>query len=234
MPAMGNEQERRPPALSGPSQPRARLWARTCERALAHVWAISCSTTSPRHISRDVQEVPSDEPGVRVFVVLSDERLAYERSQRLISMERVRVQLEALQKRVASSHLKAPEKIGAAAARILARSHGQRYFDWVYEDGHFRHHQTADRVKAHIQVAALAFLLHRALEKRLEAARLDISATAAWQALRSVRLVEIDLGDGSTKRSVTRGTARAAAILKALGIAELHPPTPSMETSVLV
>ncbi|HWN71843.1 MAG TPA: IS1634 family transposase [Haliangium sp.] len=241
--------------------------------------------------STKVQEVPSDQPGVRVFVVHSDERLAYERSQRLKSMERVRTQLQALQKRVESGHLKAPEKIGAAAARILARSHGQRYFDWSYEDGRFRffehpvqfereqafegkyviqteeahltpveavclykdlseverafanlkdviemrpiHHQTDDRVKAHIQVAALAFLLHRALEKKLKAARLDISATAAWQALRSVRLVEIDLGDGSTKRSVTRGTGHAAAILKALGIAELHPPTPSKETPLI-
>ena len=149
------------------------------------------------------------------------------------------------------------------------------------------HHQTDDRVKAHIQVAALAFLLHRALEKKLKAARLDISATAAWQALRSVRLVEIDLGDGSTKRSVTHATfivertfdiitairaegvtdegagshpldqeaesavcasrrrrsssaARASvnsssspASLKALGITELHPPTPSKETSLI-
>jgi hypothetical protein len=41
-----------------------------------------------------------------------------------------------------------------------------------------------------------------------------------------VRVVDIDLGDGSTKRSVTRGTQRAAAVLRALAISELDPPTP--------
>ena len=37
-----------------------------------------------------MQEVPSNQPGVRVFVVHSDERLAYERAQRTKAMERVR------------------------------------------------------------------------------------------------------------------------------------------------
>src|SRR6266508_1550529 len=85
-----------------------------------------------------VQEVPSDEPGVRVFVAQSEERLAYERTQRLTAMERVRKQLAALEKRVATGKLTAPAKIGAAAARILTRSHGHRYYDWEYRDGRFR------------------------------------------------------------------------------------------------
>ena len=75
-------------------------------------------------------------------------------------------------------------------------------------------------------VAALAFLLHRAIEKKLKAARLDLSATEALTILRSVRVVDIDLGDGTTKRSVTAGTQRAAAVLRALGITELNPPIP--------
>src|ERR1700693_3501869 len=33
---------------------------------------------------------------------------------------------------------KAAEKIGAAAARILARNHGHRYYDWSCADGVFR------------------------------------------------------------------------------------------------
>jgi hypothetical protein len=41
-------------------------------------------------------------------------------------MERVRARLEKLQRRVAEGRLKAPEKIGAAAARILACNHGHR------------------------------------------------------------------------------------------------------------
>jgi transposase len=231
-----------------------------------------------------VQEVPAEEPGVRVFVVKSDERLTYERTERHKAMARVRAELEALQRRVAQGKLKAPEKIGAAAARILGRHHGHRYYGWEYSEGAFRffdhpetlpreealegtyvlqtteptltpveavtlykrlseverafchlkdvielrpiYHQTDQRVQAHIFVAALAFLLHRAVEKKLKAAGLDLSTTEALQALRTVRVVEIQLADGRTKRSVTRGTARAARILAALGITDLEPPTP--------
>jgi transposase len=184
-----------------------------------------------------VQEVPSQQPGVRVFIVHSDDRLAYERAQRVTAMERVRAKLETLQRRVATGRLKATEKIGAAAARILARNHGHRYYDWSCADGVFRffehpvhftreqayegkyviqseepdlsafdamrlykdltevervfanlkdvidlrpiYHRTDARVEAHIFVAALAFLLHRAIEKKLKAARLDLSATEA-------------------------------------------------------
>jgi transposase len=84
-----------------------------------------------------VQEVASNEPGIRVFVVHSDERLAFERKQRLKSMGRVRAELEALAERVAKGRLKAAEKVGAAAGRILARNHGHRYYGWTYEKGVF-------------------------------------------------------------------------------------------------
>jgi transposase len=231
-----------------------------------------------------VQEVASKQPSARVFVVHSEEREAFERRHRLKAMERVRVKLEKLAHRVATGRLKAPEKIGAAAARILDGNHGHRYYSWRYEDGVFRYfehpvhfvreqayegkyviqseephlsaveavtlyknlseverafaglkdvidmrpvyHRTDERVQAHIFVAALAFLLHRAIEKRLKAAHLDLSATEALTALKSVRVVDIDLGNGQTKRSVTRGTQRAAAVLRALGIVDLDPPTP--------
>ena len=69
-----------------------------------------------------VQEVASDKAGVRIFVVHSDERMDYERTEREKSMGRVREQLEKLNKRIAKGKLKAPEKIGAAASRILARA----------------------------------------------------------------------------------------------------------------
>lgn len=87
--------------------------------------------------------------------------------------------------------------------------------------------QTDRRVAAPLFVAALPFLLHRALGNKLKGAGLDLSATGALQALRTVRVVEIRLGDGYTKRFVTRGTARAARILSALGVTALDPPTPS-------
>jgi transposase len=231
-----------------------------------------------------VQEVASNQLGVRVFVVHSEEREAFERRHRIKAMERVRARLEKLARRIAQGKLKAPEKVGAAAARVLARNHGHRYYGWSYEDGVFRffehpvhfareqayegkyviqteeanlsaveavrlykelsdvercfanlkdvidmrpvYHQTAERVEAHIFVAALAFLLHRAIEKKLKAARLDLSATEALMILRSIRVVDIDLGNGTTKRSVTAPTPRAAAVLRAIGIADLDPPTP--------
>jgi transposase len=234
-----------------------------------------------------VQEVASNEPGVRVFIVHSEERAAFEYRQRAKAMERVRNRLEKLQRRVAHGRLKMPEKIGAAAARILARNHGHRYYDWAYEDGVFRffehpvhftreqayegkyviqteephlsavdavrlykelsdverafadlkdvldmrpiYHQTDNRVQAHIYVAALALLIHRAIEKKLKAARIDLSASEALTALKSVRVVDIDLGDGTIKRSVTAGTNRAAMVLRALGIAKIDPPPPPRE-----
>jgi transposase len=231
-----------------------------------------------------VQEVTSNEAGVRVFVVHSDERLAFERAQRTKSQERVREKLQALERRVASGKLKAPEKIGAAAQAILARNHGHRYYGWSYEDGAFRyfehpvhfareqayegkyiiqteetdlspieavrvykelseverafaslkdviemrpiHHRTAERVQAHIFVASLALLIHRAIEKKLKSAGLDFSATEALAALKSLRVVDIALADSSTKRCVTQPTPRVAAILRALGISALKPATP--------
>ena len=232
-----------------------------------------------------VQEVASNKAGVRVFVVHSDDRMAFEQARRIKSMDRVRIKLEKLERRVATGKLKATEKIGAAAAAILTRNHGHRYYGWSYQDGVFRffehpvhfvreqayegkyviqteepnlsaieavrlykelsdvehsfanlkdvidmrpvYHQTANRVQAHIFVAALANLLHRAIEKKLKAAHIDLSATAALTALRSVRVVDIDLGNGVKKRSVTPGTQRAATVLRALGITDLDPPVPS-------
>ena len=234
-----------------------------------------------------VQEVPSNEDDVRVFVVHSEERLGFESAQRKKSMERVRIKLAALEKRVAEGRLKSAEKIGAAAAAILIRNHGHRYFDWRLENGVFRffehplhftreqayegkyiiqteeknlspleavqtykelseveraisnikdviemrpiYHRDADRVRAHVLVAVLAFVLYRAIEKKLKAAKLDLSAAEALTALKTVRVVDIDLGNGTRKRCVTRGSQRAAQVLRALGISELDPPTPPIE-----
>src|SRR5262249_13044731 len=63
-----------------------------------------------------VTEVAGEEPGVRVFVVRSEERLAYERDMREAAMERTRQALEKLSLRVAAGRLKKAQKIGEAAA----------------------------------------------------------------------------------------------------------------------
>jgi transposase len=226
-----------------------------------------------------VQEVASGKPGVRVFVVHSEERLQYERGEREKAMQKVQEELEALQQRVSQGKLKAPEKIGAAASRVLSRHHGFRYYAWELKDGRFHYfehpenlrqekalegkyliqseeqtlsaveaveiykdlseverafsglkdviemrpiyHRTVPRVEAHIFLASLAFLLDRALEKKLQSAGIDLSSKQAWQTLRTVRVVDIDLGNGEHKQSVTQGSRRAAAILSTLGIKDL-------------
>jgi transposase len=228
-----------------------------------------------------VQEVASDKAGVRVFVVHSDERLDYERGEREKAMQKVQEELEALQQRVEKGKLKAPEKIGAAASRVLSCHHGFRYYAWELRDGQFHYsehpqnlpqeealegkyliqseeqnlspieavaiykdlseverafsglkdviemrpiyHQTLPRVEAHIFIASLAFFLDRALEKKMKSTGIDLSSRQAWQTLRTVRVVDIDLGNGEHKQSVTQGSSRAAMILRTLGIRALDP-----------
>lgn len=228
-----------------------------------------------------VQEVASDEPGVRVFVVHSEERLAYEREMRERSMERTRLALEKLARRVETGKLKAPEKIGEAAGRILARNHGHRYYGWELHKGAFRffehpvhfarekayegkyviqteekdlsavaavqaykelcdvergfrelkdviemrpiYHRRKERVQAHIFVAALAFLLDRAIEKKLKAAGVPMSTAQALRALRTVHVIDLQAGNVQ-ERGATGGSANARQVLAALGVTDREPP----------
>ena len=227
-----------------------------------------------------VTEVAGEEPGVRVFVVQSEERLAYERAMRKAAMEKTRQALEKLAVRVAAGRLKKAQNIGAAAARILSRNHGSRYYDWSLEQGVFRYfehpvhlpaekalegkyviqteeldlsavqaveaykelsevergfrelkdliemrpiyHQRPNRVRAHIFVAALAFLLDRALEKKLKAAGVPMSSAQALEALRTMHVVDIRVG-AEIRRGVTAGNHQARQILAALGISDREP-----------
>jgi transposase len=227
-----------------------------------------------------VTEVAGEEPGVRVFVVESEERLTYERAMREAAMEKTRQALEKLAVRVAAGRLKKAQNIGAAAARILSRNHGSRYYDWSLEQGIFRYfehpvhlpaekalegkyviqteeldlnavpaveaykelseiersfrelkdlvemrpiyHQRPKRVRAHIFVAALAFLLDRALEKKLKAAGVPMSSAQALEALRTVHVVDIRVGP-EIRRGVTAGNHQARQILAALGISDREP-----------
>ncbi|MDP2729713.1 MAG: IS1634 family transposase [Dehalococcoidales bacterium] len=227
-----------------------------------------------------VQEVSGDQPGVRVFVVHSEERLAYERAMRERSMERTGKALEKLEGRVAGGKLKAPEKIGAAAAQILSRNHGHRYFGWEVKEGKFRYfehsnlerekayegkyliqteeqglspveavaaykelseverafrclkdviemrpiyHRDDGRVQGHIFVAVLAFLLKRALEKKLKAAGSHLSGEAALDALRTIHVVRMQVGT-ERRQGVTGGSSRAREVLEAVGITATLPP----------
>jgi hypothetical protein len=84
-----------------------------------------------------VQEVASGEAGLRVFVIDSEDRRLYEQAQRERSMTKTRDALERLQARIRAGRLVRPEKIGAAAARVLARHQGSRYYDWRLREGAF-------------------------------------------------------------------------------------------------
>src|SRR3954447_19099240 len=92
------------------------------------------------------QEVPSGDSDLRVIVIDSDERRGYERAKREQAMERAREKLEKLKGRVASGDLKQPEKIGAAAERIMQKYHGYRYFDWKLNGGVFEYSESETRL----------------------------------------------------------------------------------------
>jgi len=85
------------------------------------------------------QEISSGVEGMRVIIVDSDERRGYEVAMREKAMERTRQALEKLKQRVAAGKLKQPEKIGAAAERLLQRNHGYRYYSWDIHQGDFRY-----------------------------------------------------------------------------------------------
>jgi transposase len=92
------------------------------------------------------QEVLSGDPGLRVIVIDSDERCAYEQAKRQQAMERARQHLEKLQERVRSGKLKQPEKIGAAVERVMQKYHGYRYFDWKLTTGGLEFSESAERL----------------------------------------------------------------------------------------
>ena len=85
------------------------------------------------------------------------------------------------------------------------------------------YHRRESRVRAHIFVVALSFLLYRALEKGLAKVRVELSVRQALRALTRVRLVELECG-GESRWLATRPNHQARAVLKALGLGTLQPP----------
>jgi transposase len=86
-------------------------------------------------------------------------------------------------------------------------------------------HHIARRVKSHIFVAALAFLIERMLERTLKDAGLTLSAQAALEALKTIRYVQFKV-NGELRDGVTPGSPRARQVLHALKLTDLRPPTP--------
>jgi transposase len=88
------------------------------------------------------------------------------------------------------------------------------------------YHRVEPRVRAHIFVAALALLVQRLLERRLDDAGVDLSAAQSLQAVETVRLVNFKV-DNKRRRGVSTPSGRAGQVLKAVGITETVPPTPA-------
>ena len=84
-------------------------------------------------------------------------------------------------------------------------------------------HHAARRVKAHIFVAALSFLIERMLERALKDGRVSLSAQSALEALKTIRHVEFRV-HGQCRTGVTPGSARARNVLKALKLPDHRPP----------
>jgi len=94
-------------------------------------------------------------------------------------------------------------------------------------------HRHERRVRAHIFVAALAFLMERMLERALQDAGVPLSAQAALTALQTIRHVRFQVA-GAERTGVTPGSHLARQVLRALNITDLRPPTPPEGTSTTV
>jgi transposase len=95
----------------------------------------------------------------------------------------------------------------------------------------WHHHER--RVRAHIFVAALAFLIERMLERALKDAGVRLSAQAALTALQTIRHVRFQV-NGEERTGVTPGSGHARQVLRTLNITEVRPPTPPEGTSTTV
>ena len=94
-------------------------------------------------------------------------------------------------------------------------------------------HHADRRVKAHIFVATLSFLIERMLERALKDAGVPLSAQSALESLKTIRHVQFRV-DGQLRSGTTPGSSRARQVLKALKLTDLRPPTPppSQETTM--
>jgi len=100
------------------------------------------------------------------------------------------------------------------------------------------HHRTEDRVRAHIFVAALAFLLERLLEHHLKASATRLSPADALSALATIRHVTFRVQD-EQRVGITPGSSRARQVFKRGQLAFMSvgtislPQSSSAQTSTL-
>ncbi len=82
------------------------------------------------------------------------------------------------------------------------------------------YHWRQRRVEAHVFVCVLAYLLERLLELKLAEAGVELSARRALEEVGCVSVVEVE-ARGQRMKLVTRPTAEARAVLRAVGIGRL-------------
>jgi len=135
------------------------------------------------------------------------------------------------EKRLEGKYVIATSEPGIDAAEAVAMykqlitvEHGFRHMKDVLQLRPI-YHRVEHRVRAHIFVAALALLLRQLLERRLQEARVELSAEEALQAVGCVHHVTFRL-DQTQRSGVSAANARAQAVLRALGITGLRPPNP--------
>lgn len=274
--------------------PQLDAWLQTLKEDKWEDCPVGINAQESKHPPRTrVQEVGLDEESAqRVFVIDSEERRAYEQGKREQAMERTRVKLESVQRRVAEGTLTSPAQIGAAAERALRAHRGYRYYDWRLREGRFEffehpvylprekrlegryvvatsekdftaqdavamykelmeversfrslkdvlamrpiYHRDDRRVRAHIFVAALALLLRRLLQRRLQEAGVDLSPEVALETLRTVHHVAVRVANGKTRPGVSQASPQARRVLKALGLQNLRPPAPPPDQSTIM
>lgn len=95
------------------------------------------------------------------------------------------------------------------------------------------YHRVEPRVRAHIFVAALALLVQCLLGRRLKDAGVELSATQALEAVATIRYVTFKV-DGQHRGGVTTGSTRGRAVLTALNISQLRPPTPPRDDQTVM
>jgi transposase len=130
-----------------------------------------------------VQEIATGDETRRVFVIDSDERRAYESAKRTQAMERTRVKLTSVQRRVQEGTLTDAAQIGAAAERALRDHKGHRYFGWSLQSGVFAYFEHP---------------VHFEREKRLEGKYVISTGEKAMTALDAVanykQLMDVERG----------------------------------------
>lgn len=122
---------------------------RRCKESASVLAALSEERWEQVDGNNRVQEVRLPGVSCRYFVIDSAERKACEEALRLRDMGRAKEQLEAVSQAVAQGRLKDSVKIGARAARALARHHGHRYYRWESAGpGQFRYFEDPEKLAA--------------------------------------------------------------------------------------